>query len=125
MAISANAQCSWPNEQLFNLMRFAQAERGIYRGACHGLVTDRITGGEKSYTVFLGKCFDQLVFTEIGFVLGLNLVIEGVYELCWVLDSCSVHRAGIANQIVVKTTDSESRMNFWEIAQVLSWLRHL
>lgn len=73
--------------------------RSLY-GAYHDLVADRIARGEKSYTVFLGKCLDQLVFTEIGFALQLNLVVNREDRLRRVLDSCGVHRPVLVNQIL-------------------------
>lgn len=69
-------------------------------GAYHDLVADRIARGEKSYTVFLGKCLDQLVFTEIGFALQLNLVVNRENRLRRVLDSCGIHRPALVNQIL-------------------------
>ena len=69
-------------------------------GAHHDLMADPIARGEKCYTVFLGKCLDQLVFTEIGFALQLNLVIKREDQLRRVLDSCSVHRPVLVNQML-------------------------
>lgn len=70
-------------------------------GACHDLVTDTVAGGEKGYTMFLGKFFNQPVFAEIGFSLGLNLVIKCKDWLLRVLDSCSVHRPVAVNRVIL------------------------
>lgn len=66
-------------------------------GSYHDLVADRIACGEKRYTVFLGECLDQLVFTEIGFAFQLNLMVNREDRLRRVFDSRGIHRPVLVN----------------------------
>lgn len=83
-------------------------------GSYHDLVADRIACGEKRYTVFLGECLDQLVFTEIGFAFQLNLMVNREDRLRRVFDSRGIHRhkfLGDRPGVVVTETPMRSYLN--------------
>lgn len=110
MTIRANTQCTRPNEELLDLGGLAMPACRVCVGAYHHLVADPIARGEKSDPVFFGKCLDQIVFTEIGFVLQLNLVIKRKDWLRRVLDSRGVHRPVLVSQVIQIAIQSMIRL---------------